>query len=178
MDIFHREIVGWHILSVHTVALIRGAFNDAVIKNNKLPVYFHSDQGSEYQELEHLKDVQNRGIIVSMSKKASSWENGLQESYYSNFKLELGDPDRFETLGELIVEIHRLINQYNKRRIHTSLSCSPVQFKNNYYEKVSTRSINSVFLKRGALHSSRTNYCFLPISIQIKPITTTTIMTH
>lgn len=144
MDIFHREIVGWHVLSVHTVTLIRGAFNDAIVKSDKLPVYSHSDQGSEYNELEHLKDVQNRGIIVSMSKKASPWENGYQESYYSNFKLELGDPNRFETLGELIVEIHRLINRYNKRRIHTALGCSPVQFKNNYYEKVSTRSINLV----------------------------------
>lgn len=144
MDIFTREIVGWHILSVHTVALIAGAFLDAINRCDKLPVYFHSDQGSEYKEIEHLENVRNRGIIISMSKKASPWENGFQESYYSNFKLELGDTSRFKSLGELIAYIHWLINRYNATRIHTSLGCSPKQFKDNFYKKQSARVIHSV----------------------------------
>jgi transposase InsO family protein len=144
MDIFNREIVGWHVLSVHTVALIEGVFSDALSRRDSLPICFHSDQGSEYKELKHLENVQQRGIRISMSKKSSPWENGYQESYYSNFKLELGDSNRFETLGELIVEIHRLINRYNNQRIHTSLGCSPIQFKEIYYKKHSTRVMQSV----------------------------------
>jgi len=44
-----------------------------------------------------------------MSRKSSPWENGYQESFYSQFKVDLGDPSRFESLGELIAEIFRLI---------------------------------------------------------------------
>ena len=144
MDLFTREVVGWHVLSVHTAALIRGAFEDACRRTIRLPLYHHSDQGSEYKELEHLKRVASLGITVSMSKKASPWENGTQESYFSNFKLELGDPNRFETKGELIAEIHRLINRYNKRRIHTSLGTSPLKFAKHFYQKRALQSSERV----------------------------------
>lgn len=144
MDIYTREIVGWHILSVHTAALIKGAFRDAVSRSISLPIYFHSDQGSEYKELKHLKEVQDLGILISMSKKASPWENGYQESYFSNFKLELGDSNRFKTKGELIAEIHHLINRYNKTRIHTTLKMSPLQFSQKFYEKTALRSLERV----------------------------------
>jgi hypothetical protein len=36
-----------------------------------------------------------------MSRKASPWENGYQESWYDKCKIDLGDPNRFETLGEV-----------------------------------------------------------------------------
>jgi len=47
------------------------------------------------------------GIQVSMSTKASPWENGFQESFYNNFKTDLGlEFDRFETEGHFLEEIH------------------------------------------------------------------------
>ena len=61
-----------------------------------------------------------------MSKKASPWENGYRESFYNNFKTDLGlGFDRFETLGELVEGIHQTITYYNERRIHTALKCPP-----------------------------------------------------
>ena len=144
IDLFTREIVGWHILSVHTASLIKGAFEDATKRSTKLPLYHHSDQGSEYKELEHLKRVGNLGIAVSMSKKASPWENGTQESFFSNFKLELGDSNRFEHKGELIAEIHRLIHRYNTKRIHTSLKMSPLKFAEHFYRKRALQSSERV----------------------------------
>ena len=145
MDIYTREIVGWHILCVHTVALIQGAFADACRGSSFLPFYFHSDQGSEFKALEHLRTVQSRGLTISMSAKGSPWENGFQESYYSNFKLELGDTSRFTTKGELIAEIHRLINRYNKTRIHTALGMSPLNFSRQFYKKATVRSSDMVY---------------------------------
>lgn len=65
-----------------------------------------------------------------MSKKASPWENGYQESFYNNFKTDLGlEFDRFETMGEIIAAIHQTITYYNRKRIHTSLKMTPEQFK-------------------------------------------------
>ena len=144
LDVFTREIVGFHILSVHTAALIKGAFEDALAKSIRIPLYHHSDQGSEYEGLNHLVRVEGLGITVSMSKKGSPWENGYQESYYSQFKLELGDPNRFETEGELIEEIYRLIHRYNTKRIHRSLKMPPLSFAQKFYQKTALQSSDRV----------------------------------
>lgn len=66
--------------------------------------------------------------VPNSSKPGYPWENGYQESFYSQFKLDLGDPNRFEILGELVYEIYRLVWVYNHTRIHTVLKMSPVQF--------------------------------------------------
>ena len=63
-----------------------------------------------------------------MSHKSSPWENGYQESFYDKFKIDLGDPSRFKTLGELTAEIYLLIHSYNHYRIHTSLKMPPSVF--------------------------------------------------
>ena len=129
MDIYTREILGWHVLTVHTVALIRGAFLDAKKRAGCLPLYHHSDQGSEYKALSYLKEVESQGIQVSMSKKGSPWENGTQESFYGKFKLDLGSIEDCRTIGEAVARIHMAVAYYNNERIHTSLKMPPVIFK-------------------------------------------------
>lgn len=129
MDLYTREIIGWSFADHHTSVLIIEAFNDAVKKTGTIPLYFHCDQGSEYDSREYEKLMQKHQIKLSMSRKGHPWENGYQESFYSNFKLELGDPERFDYLGKLIEEIAHSIYYYNHDRIHTSLKMSPVKFK-------------------------------------------------
>ena len=75
-------------------------------------------------------------VTISMSKKASPWENGFQESFYSGFKLDLGEPNRFNNLGELVEAIYQTIHYYNNSRIHTKLKSSPHQFYVNYQNKI------------------------------------------
>lgn len=137
MDLFSREVVGWHISSKHTKELVLEAMLDAIKYLGHTPKVVHTDQGSEYCSKENLSFLTSLGIQVSMSKKASPWENGYQESFYNNFKTDLGlEFDRFNTLGELIVGIHQTINYYNKERIHTKLKMSPekyrLKFSKNY----------------------------------------------
>ena len=45
-----------------------------------------------------------------MSRPGCPWENGYQESFYNQFKLDSGDPDRFNTLEELVYNIYRTIH--------------------------------------------------------------------
>ncbi len=63
-----------------------------------------------------------------MSHPGSPWKNGYQESFYKGFKLDLGDPNRFTTLGELVAGIYTTINYYNRHRIHSALGVSPRAF--------------------------------------------------
>ena len=129
MDIYTREIVGWYLSVNHSKNLIIEAFLEAVDKRKAVPVYFHSDQGSEYESGEYLKLVENQGIIISMSRKSSPWENGYQESFYSGFKLDLGSTNHYRDLGELIEAVSQTIYYYNNQRIHTKLKTAPVKFR-------------------------------------------------
>ena len=135
MDLFTREIVGWSISTSHTTELVLEAFLDAVKTVGK-SVVVHTDQGSEYNSRDYTNFLENLGIKVSMSAKASPWENGYQESFYDNFKTDLGlEFERFETVGEFVEAIHRTINYYNKERIHTKLKMPPFRFKLKFQTK-------------------------------------------
>ena len=83
---------------------------------------------SEYKSKTYCGLAQQAGITVSMSHKSSPWENGYQESFYSQFKVDLGDPGRFKTLGELTAAIYLVIYNYNNYRIHTALKMPPAIF--------------------------------------------------
>ena len=48
IDVYSREIVGWHISNFHDTDLILGALKHAIKRTGKTPIYLHSDQGSEY----------------------------------------------------------------------------------------------------------------------------------
>ncbi len=133
IDLYTREVVGWHVSAKHTKELVIEALLDAVKTLGKLPYIVHSDQGSEYTSKEYTSFLESFGIKISMSKKASPWENGYQESFYNNFKTDLGlEFDRFLELGQLVEAIHLTINYYNRQRIHTALKMSPVQFRQRY----------------------------------------------
>ena len=129
IDIFTREIVGWSVSTRHTTEFVVEAYLDAV-KTVGRSLVVHTDQGSEYNSEDYTNFMENLGVRVSMSAKGSPWENGYQESWYDNFKTDLGlEFERFETIGEFVEAIHRTINYYNKERIHTKLKMSPVKFK-------------------------------------------------
>lgn len=126
-DIFDRRIVGWTLLTTHSVQLIISALIDAVEKHGRTKI-LHSDQGSEYKSKLYGQFAKSFGIRLSMSRKGSPWENGYQESFYSHFKVDLADPDRFKTIAELAVEVYAQIHYYNTARIHSKLKMPPVQY--------------------------------------------------
>jgi putative transposase len=130
MDLFTREIVGWHISGKHTKELIIEAFIDGFKTTGTIPKIVHSDQGSEFNSENYTSFIQSLGVRVSMSKKASPWENAYQESFYNNFKTDLGlEFDRFESVAHFIEAIHQTINYYNQERIHLALKMPPEKFK-------------------------------------------------
>ena|SRR3989338_8983282 len=73
-----------------------------------------------------------RVVLGRMAAKGCPWENGYQESFYSQFKIELGDPTRFKSLGELTACIYKQIHYYNNQRLHTSLNMAPSAFARQY----------------------------------------------
>ena len=77
------------------------------LHGNPSPVIAHSDQGTEYKSKLFRSILKDYKILQSMSKKGSPWQNGYQESFFSNWKVDMGEVNRFDTLGELTAELYR-----------------------------------------------------------------------
>ena len=124
IDLYTREIVGI------TVALRKGsvltiqALCSALLQNPR-PAIFHSDNGKEYEAKSFVMLLLNLNAKISRSHPGCPWENGYQESFYGKFKVDLGDPGRFNTLGELVAEVYQTIWVYNHTRIHSALRMPP-----------------------------------------------------
>ena len=144
IDLYTREIVGVSILNTHATQLVINALASAIL-HRAPPRIIHSDQGSEYTSLDYSNLVQSLKIRQSMSAPGCPWENGYQESFYKGFKLDLGDPNRFNTLGELVAGIYQTIGYYNQKRIHSALKQPPTVFAQNYQLAVSLKDLEKVF---------------------------------
>lgn len=127
MDLWSREVVGWSLLTNHTAVLVLQALAMALLHRAR-PGIFHSDNGREYDAKATTGLLAGLGTAISRIHPGCPWENGYQEGFYSQFKVELGDPSRFRTLGELVAEVHRLLYAYNHTRIHSVLKMPPVVF--------------------------------------------------
>jgi transposase InsO family protein len=127
LDVFSRQVVGWQISDRHDTALVASALYDALERHGR-PKILHSDRGSEYLSQAYRELATNCGIELSYSAKANPWQNGYQESFYQGFKVDLGDPSRFEDTGQLIESIHLQLYIYNNYRIHLSLKMAPKQY--------------------------------------------------
>lgn len=132
IDVFSREVVGFSFSGRHDRQLVLDALGDA-LNNRTAPKYIHSDQGSEYTSYAYLDMLKQNNIKASFSSKSSPWHNGYQESFYSEFKKDLGHTARFETVGELMEAIYLQLHYYNNRRIHTALKCPPALYKTQHF---------------------------------------------
>jgi putative transposase len=126
-DLYTRKVVGVSVYTNHAVQLVLSAFMNALLTNQR-PVIFHSDNGSEYDSQVFIEALETVGVMISRSAPGCPWENGYQESFYDKFKVDLGDPGRFKSLGELVLAIYQQIWLYNTIRIHSALKMPPVQF--------------------------------------------------
>jgi transposase InsO family protein len=143
IDLYTREIIGLAILNTHATQLVINALASAIL-HRPPPRIIHSDQGSEYGSKDHTNLVQSLKIKQSMSAPGCPWENGYQESFYKGFKLDLGDPNRFASLGELVAEIYQTIGYYNQRRIHSAFKVPPAVFAQKYQLEVSLKDLEKV----------------------------------
>lgn len=76
---------GVNVARYHTRFLVLGALEDA-LRAHAAPTIVHSDQGSEYESEDFTSFVRMIGVDMSMSAKASPWQNAYKESFYSHFK--------------------------------------------------------------------------------------------
>jgi transposase InsO family protein len=128
IDLATRQILSAWVGKHHNAALVLQCLKQAIMSAGCLPTYFHTDQGKEFMAAVVTHYLELQGVRVSVSDKASPWQNGYKESFFGRFKEEFGDINRFETDSELIEEIYARIHYYNFDRIHTTLKMPPATY--------------------------------------------------
>jgi len=126
-DIATRQIIARQIGKHHDRHLVFSTLKQA-LRTGFTPTIFHSDQGNEFMAQLCTEYLEQHGIIISVSDVASPWQNGYCESFFGRFKHELGDLNRYDTVGEMIEAVYAHIHYYNTKRIHTALKMPPAQF--------------------------------------------------
>lgn len=136
MDLFHREIVGWHLAESMETGLVIQAASKALESSFAGPgTIYHSDRGCQYTSIKMRTWLKERGMRSSMSAKGYCYDNATCESFFASLKREAFPPGcTFDSKREARSTIFEYIEAfYNRERIHTSLEeQSPEQFLTNF----------------------------------------------
>ena len=100
--------------------------------SNLKGLVFHSDQGWQYQHKYYIKELENRGIMQSFSRKGNCMDNSLMENFFGILKNEMfyGHENEFETLEDLRKAIIEYIEYYNTERISVKRKgMSPIEYR-------------------------------------------------
>lgn len=127
-DLFTRQVVAAQVSKYHNRWLVLSTTKQAMQNTGVVPKLFHTDQGTEFMAKICTSFLEEQGATISVSDKGSPWQNGFQESFFSHFKDEFGDFNRFDSVGELIEEMYGQVYYYNSERRHTALKIAPAQF--------------------------------------------------
>lgn len=131
MDLHTRKILGWTFEKKRSADMVSESLIMAANDNRYTSsTIFHSDQGSEYASRKYIKELKDRNIQISMSRKGHCWDNAYMESFFHSLKTEMIYFNHFKTLEEATAYIIDYIYFYNHERLHSSLNYqTPVDYE-------------------------------------------------
>lgn len=137
IDAFSRYIVGYAIGRTLEAKLPLAALRMAIETRNTEDLIHHSDKGIQYCSQEYVDLLKDHKIKISMSKKASPYENATIESFFRTLKVEEIYLWEYETYQDVVERVPYFIEDvYNKKRLHSSLGYRPpAEFEKLFIEK-------------------------------------------
>jgi putative transposase len=132
IDAFSRRVIGWALDRSVEDDLTLTALRMALEERRPSPgLVHHSDRGSQYASGDYTDLLKANGCQISMSHKASPWENAGCESWMKTLKSEEVYRQEYRNLAEVRSCIERFIEKvYNQKRLHSALDyCPPAEFE-------------------------------------------------
>jgi putative transposase len=132
IDAFSRRVIGWSLDRSMEAELSLAALRMALeVRRPPCGLVHHSDRGSQYACHDYTDLLKAQGCRISMSHKASPWENGGCESWMKTLKWEEVYRQEYRDLAEARTCLQRFIEQiYNQQRLHSALNYRPpVEFE-------------------------------------------------
>jgi transposase InsO family protein len=136
LDVYARRVVGWSIADHLRAELVVDALEMARWRRRPAPgqTVLHSDRGAQYTSWAFGHRLRQAGLLGSMGRVGSAYDNAMMESFFSTLQRELLDRTSWTTRKELASAIFEWIEAwYNPRRRHTSIGMhSPVDYERLY----------------------------------------------
>lgn len=131
MDLYSRNIVGWHLDKRMTTDLVNKAMMKAFnLRQPAKGLVFHSDRGSQYTSKGFQRLLKGYGMRSSMGDVGACWDNAVVERFFGSLKhdwiLKVAQPTR-EHMRKDVAEYMRY---YNVERLHSANGgLSPINYE-------------------------------------------------
>ena len=131
LDLYNSEIICYEMHTRPSYALVGKMLQSAFKKHSRTEgMILHSDQGWHYQMKSYQRELRERGVRQSMSRKGNCLDNAVMENFFGILKSELFYTKKYTTIEELKKDIKDYIRYYNNDRIKLKLNGkSPVQYR-------------------------------------------------
>jgi len=132
LDAYSRRLVGWAMATHLRTELVVDALQMAIWRRKpQAGLIHHSDQGVQYTSLSFGKRLEKAGIVPSMGKVGSAYDNALAESFIATLKSELLYVNSWPTRECTRTAIFEYLESfYNRTRLHSALGYrSPADFE-------------------------------------------------
>jgi putative transposase len=131
MDLYNGEIVAFETSKRPVFDLVSSMLKKALsrLEPHDKPM-LHSDQGWQYRMPAYQRQLQDRQLVQSMSRKGNCLDNAAMESFFAVLKSEFFHLKKFGSVEELRDGLTDYIHYYNHDRIKLKLKgLSPVQYR-------------------------------------------------
>lgn len=147
IDLFSRRVISYSIDDCMDRSLPLRALKKALeLRNPKEGWIHHSDRGSQYCSNDYIQELIESKAVISMSRKATPYDNACAESFFASLKKEYLYKFVFHTKAEAIAAVKFYIEFYNRKRTHSTLGyATPLEYElANEMADGKTASDNSV----------------------------------
>ncbi len=141
-DAFSRHILGFTVATSKTTELVSRALDQAVSVRRRNDVTFladgvlvHSDAGSQYTSLAYSQKLHDHGLVGSIGRVGTAYDNALMESTIGLFKTELihARATGWQSRQEVETATARWVAWFNRDRLHGELGHqTPIEIEMAY----------------------------------------------
>jgi putative transposase len=142
IDLFSRRVISYTIDDKmdHTLPL-RALEKALSLRKPTKGWIHHSDRGTQYCSKNYIKALEDAEATISMSQKATPYDNACVESFFASLKKEYLYKWAFKTKAEAVAAIQFYIEFYNRKRMHSTLDyATPNQYELAYEEAQRTNA--------------------------------------
>jgi putative transposase len=143
MDVFTRNIRGWHLGRNLDQGLTLAALERALVV--AVPEIHHSDQGVQYAATAYVERLQTLDVELSMADVGAAWQNGYAERLMRTIKEEEVHLSEYRDFADAQRDIARFLDDvYNVKRIHSALGyLTPREFEERWRSQRSEATTTS-----------------------------------